>query len=426
MIRRIQALNYRCFRYVDVALGEYQLLVGPNASGKSTLFDVITFLSDLVSGGLEEAIGKRTQNFQDLLWDRKDDPARFELAIEFDLPQKIWEKLPEEKNFRIFRYEISICQYEKGIIIESERGLLMPRPAQVPRQQPVLFPDPPAPVTTILLGGKKPGKRTVLSKSKLGRTDRLCSEVSEESGRSRVTSISFGPQRSTLRNLPESPDKFPAATYAKRALEEKVKPLFLNSQKLRHPSPPSLKPRGFSPDGSNLPWTIRRLQKDHPQDYRAWLEHVKTVLVDLSSIRVKVRPEDQHAYLILVYNTGANIPSWTASDGTLRLLALTLLAYLPDSEETYLLEEPENGIHPMAIESIYQSLTSVYDSQIMFATHSPSVLRLAEPEKVLCFAKNDAGATDIIRGDEHPRLSGWHDNMSSADMELLFVKGVLG
>ena len=426
MIRRIQALNYRCLRYVDVALGEYQLLVGPNASGKSTLFDVITFLSDLVSEGLEEAIGKRTENFRDLVWGQQEDTPRFELAIEFDLPRKVRRKLPEEKNFRIFRYEISICRYEKGVIIESERGLLMPRPAQAPRRQPILFPDPPAPVTSILLGGRKTGKRTILSKSKLGSADSFSSEVSEKSGRGWVTNISFGPQRSTLRNLPESPDKFPAATYVKRVLEEKVKPLFLNSLKLRHPSPPSLKPKGFSPDGSNLPWTIRRLQTDHPKDYTAWPTHVKTVLDDLNSIRIKIRPEDQHAYLILIYNTGARIPSWTASDGTLRLLALTLLAYLPDSEETYLLEEPENGIHPTAIESIYQSLTSVYDSQIMFATHSPSVLRLAEPEKVLCFAKNDTGATDIIRGDEHPRLRGWRDNMSSTDMELLFVKGVLG
>ena len=40
MIRRIQALNFRCLRYVDVELDRFHILVGPNASGKSTLFDV--------------------------------------------------------------------------------------------------------------------------------------------------------------------------------------------------------------------------------------------------------------------------------------------------------------------------------------------------------------------------------------------------
>ena len=63
MIRRIQALNFRCLRYVDVELGRFHILVGPNASGKSTLFDVIAFLGDLVSNGLEAAVESRTSNF---------------------------------------------------------------------------------------------------------------------------------------------------------------------------------------------------------------------------------------------------------------------------------------------------------------------------------------------------------------------------
>ena len=61
---------------------------------------------------------------------------------------------------------------------------------------------------------------------------------------------------------------------------------------------------------------------------------------------------------MLRYETGMDVPSWMASDGTMRLLALTLLAYLPDSREIYLLEEPENGVHPLALEAIRDSLSS--------------------------------------------------------------------
>ena len=85
MIRRIQALNYRCLRYVDVELGRFHVLVGPNASGKSTLFDAIAFLGDLVSDGLEAAAENRTSNFQDLVWGRPRDGLGFELAVEFDI-----------------------------------------------------------------------------------------------------------------------------------------------------------------------------------------------------------------------------------------------------------------------------------------------------------------------------------------------------
>ncbi len=86
-------------------------------------------------------------------------------------------------------------------------------------------------------------------------------------------------------------------------------------------------------------------------------------------------------------------------------MALTLLAYAPMVSGVYLIEEPENGIHPRAVENAFQSLSSVYDAQVLAATHSPILLSLAEPRQILCFARNREGATDIVRGDEHPALT---------------------
>lgn len=126
---------------------------------------------------------------------------------------------------------------------------------------------------------------------------------------------------------------------------------------------------------------------------------------------------------MLRHVAGVEVPSWAVSDGTLRLLALTLAAYLPDSGKICLMEEPENGIHPMAIETVYQSLVSVYDSQVLVATHSPIFLSCAAPEEILCFAKNKRGATDIISGHRHPRLAEWK---GSADITQLFASEVFG
>lgn len=69
--------------------------------------------------------------------------------------------------------------------------------------------------------------------------------------------------------------------------------------------------------------------------------------------------------------------------------------FLP--EGIYLIEEPENGIHPGAISTIYDSLSSVYSAQVLLASHSPVVLNAAESASVLCFAKNAEGATDTDR-----------------------------
>lgn len=105
------------------------------------------------------------------------------------------------------------------------------------------------------------------------------------------------------------------------------------------------------------------------------------------------------------------------------LLALTLLAYLPDNRETYLLEEPENRAHPLALEGIGNSLSSAYDAQVLLTTHSPTLLSLVEPSEILCFDKNAHGATDIVRGSEHPVLADWR---GSINMAVLFAKGAVG
>ena len=150
---------------------------------------------------------------------------------------------------------------------------------------------------------------------------------------------------------------------------------------------------------------------------------MQTVLSDLRGIRVVEREEDRSVYLLLEYTTGVEVPSWMASDGTLRFLVITLIAYLPYEGGLYLLEEPENGIHPLALHAIYDSLSSAYDSQVLVATHSPAFLKLSDPKEVLCFAKDDEGATDIIHGRDHPILRDWQ---GSVDMDALFATGVIG
>jgi predicted ATPase len=150
---------------------------------------------------------------------------------------------------------------------------------------------------------------------------------------------------------------------------------------------------------------------------------VQTALPDLADIDTVEREEDRHRYLRLSYRTNLQAPSWTVSDGTLRLLALTLVPYLDIPDRIFLIEEPENGIHPQAVETIFQALSNTGDCQILCATHSPVFLSLAVPKQILCFARTDEGATDIVSGDQHPRLAQWK---RETDLGTIFAAGLLG
>ncbi len=62
LITRLKLKNWRNFKKVDVALRERVYVIGPNASGKSNLLDVLRFLRDVAKpegGGLQKAVKDR-------------------------------------------------------------------------------------------------------------------------------------------------------------------------------------------------------------------------------------------------------------------------------------------------------------------------------------------------------------------------------
>lgn len=427
MLTLIEAHNYRCLRYVRQPLGPVHILVGPNASGKTTFLDVVSFLGDLVSKGFEEALRARTPNPYDLLWKREG--ASFELAIEARIPEDLAETVSRGSDrYEVVRYEVRIgldeATNEAAILNENVR--LQPARKELTRER-TLFPEPLSqpPSGTILTPKGQHRTRTVLTKL-AGGNDNYYPETPEEKAKRWVMAFSSGPRRSALGNLPADEHAFPVATWLRALLSEGVQPFVLNSLLIRKASPPG-QGLGFRPDGSNLPWVIAELRGRALDRFDAWVTHLQTALPDLMGIRTVERPDDRHRYLMLQYR-GSNgelleVPSWVASDGTLRLLALTLPAYLPNMRGIYLIEEPENGIHPKAVETLFQSLSSVYGGQVLLATHSPVILSMARLEQVLCFAKTPEGATDIVPGDQHPHLQDWR---GETNLGVLFAAGVLG
>lgn len=417
MIKLIEASNYRCLKYVNVGVEPFQVLVGPNASGKTTFLDVVAFLGQMVSKDLDYALGERTLDFRDLTWRREG--MRFELAIEAAIPEAIHNKFPAN-GFEIIRYEVAIgieTEIQAPTIL-GERVLLREgAPKRKPQRS--LFPEALEVPKSILSKGQR-NSRTIVSRAPEGKVN-FYTEFSGKSGGGWINSFKLGVRKSALGNLPEDESKYPASTWLKVLLAEGVQPFVLNSLFIRKASPPS-HAKGFMPDGSNLPWIIHRLQKD-PTRFKQWIAHLRTALGDIEDVRTVERADDRHRYLVIKYDSGLEVPSWMVSDGTLRLMALTLPAYLSDFQGVYLIEEPENGIHPRAVETVFQSLSSVYGAQILLATHSPVVLATAKPKDVLCFAKTPAGITDIVRGDEHPNLRNWQHETNLGE---LFAAGVLG
>lgn len=421
MIRRIEALNFRCLRHVDVPLGRRQVLVGPNGSGKSSLIAAFTFLRDLVrkgpaaavagqwgtaaghaGGGATHAdalagiacmgVARDADAFRDLVRGRPEADPRFELAVELELPEEVRDQLPAEKGYCTYRYEVALAADEEGVGIRAERGILMPRRQAADGDQAYLFPDLPEPPATIL-APPRAGARTVVSKSARG-MDRF---YVEQDRRGWITDIALGPERSALGNLPASPGTLPASTFARGVLAGAVTRLRPRVMAMRRPCSPEFPDQVLAADGANLAPVVHRLRGDHREAFDEWLALLCGALPGLTDIGVERRKADRHRYLTLTLASGMVTPSWMLSGGILRLLALTLPAFLPGSGGIFLVEEPERGIHPGALGALHASLFSMPGAQVVATTYSPALQRLFDSRDVLLCERDEDGAATIAR-----------------------------
>lgn len=408
MIVQLEAYNYRCLRTVQQELGRFHVLIGRNASGKSTFLDVLGFLQDALLGGLELAIYgagldidwfvPRTQkDFRDLL--HKGEGQSFTFALVVRLPASVREH-PQLSGYDRCRYQIrvGIGEQERLMVLGEQLWLATegtPNGGEdIEAQQFLLEPDAEAFQHRLWDIRRKPTDwKRVLSRE--GERAHFWSETTRWNFPQPMS-----PTRLALDFMDEN--RFPSGFWFKGVLAEGIRRLQLNPRKMREPCPAVVSDE-FALDGSNLPKIVGRLRDQEPRRFARWLEHVQLELRDVQDIEVRRREEDNALYLVLRYRGGYEVKQWGISEGSLRYLALTLLTYLPEEDKpVWLIEEPENGIHPQAVASVIESLSMLYESQVLIATHSPLVLDChdyVKPANLLCFTR-EQDATVVRNGEE--------------------------
>ena len=449
MITRLEATRYRCFERLGIDVGALCILVGANGSGKTTLLDMPTLIGDLITA----------KNLADpFLLRRGELPARagsldelayagrgndFSLAVEAKLPYEVQVKvlqgamsrLRSDKSRAALESDktlwLSHIRYELGLHVSDSHELT------VSYEYLFLFSDTDAPDRRFVsfhgaeAGQSKRWHVALKRENRLGAVFRP--EVTAVHSRAKEARVTMSDSMLAMpRVLFESEEEYPAARWLHDLLAAHSVFLQPDWSAMRQASPPG-QPKVITASGRNIPWLALELKRDGapdsaPADYRSeryadWIAHVQTALPQVTDIDVREREDDHHAYFVVSYKGDFKVPSPGLSDGTLRILTLTLLPYLCKQPAILVTEEPENGIHPRAIEAVLQSLSSMYDSQVWVSSHSPVVLAQAKLEHLVCARPNHDGGVDMVAGKEHPRLMEWRGEI---DLGSLFAAGVLG
>lgn len=434
MITRLEAFRYRCFLELSVDVDEYQVLAGANGAGKTTLLDVPVLFQDLLQGQrvndafLRRMPGRhvaRAHTLDELI--HKGEGDRFSFALEAELPNDIVTRMAERSDRSRRIPSPTHLRYEVGFEVDNNR-------IQVAEEYLFLFsedgkrPDSGLPFQgrPVSAGGKHLAEKhwqPVIIRELGELTTQYLIETTAQAK-------PFPPLRTSrdqlaLRTAALTDDEnFPASRWLSQWLGGKVVFYDPDWSALRQAAPPG-DPEFLLPDGRNTPWLARAVQRDDPDRFQAWIDHVQTALPQIEKIEAVERQDDRYAYFKVCYRGGYEVTSSGLSDGTLRILALTLLPYLdPGMLPTLLVtEEPENGIHPKAIETVVEALRSLHGAQVWVSTHSPIVLaNNALDELLIARLNNESGEVSVIPGREHPQLAEWK---ASPDLGTLYAAGVL-
>jgi predicted ATPase len=168
-------------------------------------------------------------------------------------------------------------------------------------------------------------------------------------------------------------------------------------------------------DGSNLAAFLYFLREEHEPSYSLIQRAVQRVTPFFDDFRL--RPRKLHSDDIQLEwrhkKSDQYFGASSLSDGTLRFIALATLFLQPESyrPSVILMDEPELGLHPYAIEMLAALIRQAsVTTQVIVSTQSSLLLDHFEPQDVLVANRVDGG-TQLTRL-ESPRLANWLEDYS--------------
>jgi predicted ATPase len=370
-----------------IDLQPLNIIIGPNASGKSNLIEAVGFLQALpkdLTKPIREGGGIR-----EWLWKGSQETPIAQVEALLNYPEGI---MP-------LRYRINFTAVAQRLEIVDE-AIENEKPNH-PEAQDVFF------FYRYQKGNPVLNVRTNLD-----------SQAGEERGRSRrsLQRETLKPDQSVLSQR-KDPEQYPELTYLVNQFPEIRLYREWNLGRYtppRMPQKPDLPEDFLLEDASNLGLILNNLQ--HRLGTRQIIENLKKFYEPVEDITTKISGGTVQIFL---HEAGLNqpIPATRLSDGTLRYLCLLTLLLHPEPPPLLCIEEPELGIHPDILPTLAELLIEASQrTQLLVTTHSDVLVSaLSEvPEAILVCERDEEGSH--LRRLEPKSLQSWLENYSLGEL----------
>ena len=179
------------------------------------------------------------------------------------------------------------------------------------------------------------------------------------------------------------------------------------------------------PDGSNLAAFLLFLRKKHENKYEYIRDVIRLAAPFFDDFLLRDSLDNSDETLLEWRQKGSDYPFHPSqiSDGTLRFICLATVLLQPEPPSTILLDEPELGLHPMALTLLAEMIKKAsLKTQIIVATQSASLISHFEPEDIVVVERKDEES--VFRRLPLDKLKQWLDDYSLGELwEMHLLEG---
>lgn len=410
MLTRLEVNGFKNLVDFTLDFGPFTCIVGENGVGKSNIFDSIHFLSLLTENTINQAalqirnFGEDVGDIADLFFTTKSKiENRIEFAVEMIVDKNVSDDFGREvePSSSFLRYEVAF-RYELpspaagplgGLILEREQLRPITKGRAVHHLQ---FPHHKTNFRDSVVYNNRHSRSGFISTEEGELTTIVVHQDGGSHGRGRPA-----PAQGATRTIigTENTAATPTILAARREMQN-WRNLALEPSAMRRPDRYTQQP-GIAANGAHIPATLRYLSTiadrygDRPEDIFAMVSSRLSELVPVRSVRVDRDDMRQLLSVVLEESSGLELKATSISDGTLRFLALAVLAEVSDETGVFCMEEPENGIHPGNLAAMNELLHDIavdvncevnLDNplrQVIVATHSPYFVQLQKEDELV-------------------------------------------
>lgn len=177
-------------------------------------------------------------------------------------------------------------------------------------------------------------------------------------------------------------------------------------------------------DAGNLAAFLYLLREKHPQNFRRIEMTIRSVAPFFEKFDLKPRNlnPDQIKLEWKEQDSDMYLDAHNFSDGTLRFIALVALLMQPDPPKTIIIDEPELGLHPVAINKIAALIQKVSDqSQVIVSTQSVELVNQFAPEEIITVDREEGQS--VFHRLDGERVQDWLEEFSLGD---IWQKNIIG